>query len=105
MTTNNAFMAADSNDVITKQYIDENVVRTSGTQTLTADKWKLQQPDVNAVNRNFIEIENQTMKLFHVQDPSSGADAWAANKGYVDAQVGLYLPLDWWYTDRSVDSG
>ena len=33
------------------------------------------------------------MKLFHVQDPSSGSDAWAANKGYVDAQVGLYLPL------------
>ena len=50
-------------------------------------KWKLQQPDAGDTNRNFIEIENSSMKLFHVQDCTDGSDAWAANKGYVDTQI------------------
>ena len=85
--TSHAFMADDANDIITKQYIDEKVVKTSGTQSLDASKWKLQQPDSNGVNRNFIEIENENMKLFHVQDCTDGSNAWAANKGYVDSKV------------------
>ena len=56
----------------------------SGTQLLEKSKWKLQQPDAGNTNRNFIEIENSSMKLFHVQDCTNGSDAWAANKGYVD---------------------
>ena len=85
--TSHAFMASDANDVITKQYIDEKVVKTSGTQSLNSAKWKIQQPDSDGVNRNYIEIENKNMKLFHVQDCTDGADEWAANKGYVDSKV------------------
>ena len=85
--TSHAFMASDANDVITKQYIDEKVVKTSGTQSLDSAKWKIQQPDSDGVNRNYIEIENQNMKLFHVQDCTDGADEWGANKGYVDSKV------------------
>ena len=59
----------------------------SGTQILEKAKWKLQQPDAGNTGRNFIEIENSKMKLFHVQDPTDGSDAWAANKGYVDTKV------------------
>ena len=59
----------------------------SGTQVLDKAKWKLQQPDATDTGRNFIEIENSRMKLFHVQDCASGSEAWAANKGYVDTQI------------------
>ena len=99
--TSHAFMAGDANDVITKQYIDEKVVKTSGTQSLDSAKWKLQQPDSDGVNRNFIEIENQNMKLFHVQDCTDGADAWAANKGYVDSKVAA--SVDGLATEQYVD--
>ena len=99
--TSHAFMAGDANDVITKQYIDEKVVKTSGTQSLDSSKWKLQQPDSDGVNRNFIEIENQNMKLFHVQDCTDGADAWAANKGYVDSKVAA--SVDGLATEQYVD--
>jgi hypothetical protein len=81
---NNAFMAIDANDVITKNYIDEKVVGTTGIQTLDTSLWKLRQPDSDGVIRNFIEIEDENMKLFHVQDPTNGSNEWAANKGYVD---------------------
>ena len=99
--TSHAFMAGDANDVITKQYIDEKVVKTSGTQSLDSAKWKIQQPDSDGVNRNFIEIENQNMKLFHVQDCTDGADAWAANKGYVDSKVAA--SVDGLATEQYVD--
>ena len=99
--TGHAFMAGDANDVITKQYIDEKVVRTSGTQSLNSAKWKIQQPDSGGVNRNYIEIENQNMKLFHVQDCTDGADAWAANKGYVDSKVAT--SVDGLATEQYVD--
>ena len=32
--------------------------------------------------------------LYHVKDPSSGNDGWAANKGYVDTKLGNYVPID-----------
>jgi len=59
----------------------------NGTQVLDSAKWRLQQPDSGNTNRNFIEIENNNMKLFHVQDPTDGSAEWAANKGYVDERV------------------
>ena len=59
----------------------------NGTQILDSTKWRLQQPDSDSTNRNFIEIENNNMKLFHVQDPTDGSAEWAANKGYVDQRV------------------
>ena len=59
----------------------------NGTQILDAAKWRLQQPDSGNTNRNFIEIEDNNMKLFHVQDPTDGSAEWAANKGYVDLRV------------------
>ena len=92
---------ADANDIITKQYIDEKVVKTSGTQSLDASKWKIQQPDSDGVNRNYIEIENKNMKLFHVQDCTDGADEWGANKGYVDSKVAA--SVDGLATEQYVD--
>ena len=99
--TSHAFMASDANDIITKQYIDEKVVKTSGTQSLDASKWKIQQPDSDGVNRNYIEIENKNMKLFHVQDCTDGADEWGANKGYVDSKVAA--SVDGLATEQYVD--
>ena len=64
----------------------------SGTQILDKAKWKLQQPDAGDTGRNFIEIENSNMKLFHVQDCTAGSDSWAANKGYVDTQIAANVP-------------
>lgn len=67
----------------------------SGTQVLDKAKWKLQQPDAGNTARNFIEIENSKMKLFHIQDPTSGSDEWAATKGYVDAQIAANAGSDY----------
>ena len=67
----------------------------SGTQVLEKGRWKLQQPDAGDTNRNFIEIENSNMKLFHVQDPTDGTDAWAATKGYVDTQIAANAGTDY----------
>ena len=67
----------------------------SGTQILDKAKWKLQQPDAGNTGRNFIEIENSSMKLFHVQDCTAGSDEWAANKGYVDAQIAANKGTDY----------
>ena len=67
----------------------------SGTQILDKAKWKLQQPDAGNTGRNFIEIENSSMKLFHVQDCTDGSDEWAANKGYVDAQIAANAGSDY----------
>ena len=64
--------------------VNDNCIKNSGTQILDSSKWRVQQPDSNSVNRSFIEIEDRSMKLFNVQDPTDGADEWAANKGYVD---------------------
>ena len=67
----------------------------SGTQVLDKAKWKLQQPDATDTGRNFIEIENSKMKLFHVQDCTDGTEAWAANKGYVDTQIAANAGTDY----------
>ena len=75
----------------------------SGTQVLEKAQWKLQQPDAGNTNRNFIEIENSNMKLFHVQDCTDGSDAWAANKGYVDAQIAANKGTD--YTLPTASTG
>ena len=34
------------------------------------------------------------MNLYHVADPASGDDAWAATKGYVDTQIGAIPNVD-----------
>ena len=76
----------DAQDALLQEQIDDRV-KKSGIQVLDKTKWRLQQPDAGNTNRNFIEIDNSNMKLFHVQDPTDGSDAWAANKGYVDSKV------------------
>lgn len=77
-----SYVDQQDNDI--KDTIDNDCIKNSGTQVLSSSIWKLQQPDEDSVNRNYIEIENNNMKLFHVQDPTDGANEWAANKGYVD---------------------
>ncbi len=67
----------------------------SGTQILDKAQWKLQQKDAGDNTRNFIEIHNSNMKLFHVQDCTDGSDAWAANKGYVDTQIAANKGTDY----------
>ena len=92
--TNNAFVAVDTNDVLTKQYADEKLIYNQGTQTLNPAKWKLQQLDSNNTNRIFVEIEDQNMKLYNVQDPTNGETGWAATKGYVDTQIASISSID-----------
>ena len=95
------FASIDLGPYSTTDYVDQlfnsidlsPYLQKSGTQLLSSSKWKLQQPDAGGTNRNFIEIENSSMKLFHIADPTDGDDAWAANKKYVNDVAAEYLPL------------
>ena len=104
---NNGFAVGDVEEVYiypqneetaSKEYVDalnELNVKKTGSQMLDKAQWKLQQKDSGDSTRNFIEIHNSSMKLFHVQDCTDGADAWAANKGYVDTQIAANKGTDY----------
>ena len=104
---NNGFVVGDVEEVYiypqneetaSKEYVDalhELNVKKAGSQLLDKAQWKLQQKDAGNTTRNFIEIHNSNMKLFHVQDCTDGTDAWAANKGYVDTQIAANAGSDY----------
>ena len=87
-------------NLVTNGWVTSNFVGLNSTQTLNTNKWIVQQKDSGNTTRNFIEIHNNNMKLFHVQDPTDGNDAWAANKGYVDTKTAGLATED--YVDTEV---
>ena len=62
--------------------LDGRYIQNSGENNVTTP-WRIKSP-----NKSFISITTNEMKLYHVADPTGQDDAWAANKGYVDTEVG-----------------
>lgn len=69
----------------TKSYVDDvadTKVDLTGENEITT-AWR-----IKTAAKSFISITTNEMKLYHVADPTSHDDHWAANKGYVDTEVG-----------------
>ena len=69
----------------TKSYVDDvadTKVDLTGENIITT-AWR-----IKTAAKSFISITTNEMKLYHIADPTGHEDTWAANKGYVDTEVG-----------------
>ena len=78
----------DDSMATNKKYVDEqaaNLISKTGAQELTTGTWRIQQTSETKGISNYIVVQDDLLKLYHVQDPTSSEHA--ANKKYVDDKV------------------
>ena len=75
----------DPSAYATVDYVD-NVADTK--VNLTGDNEVTTAWRIKTQNKSFISVTANEMKLYHIADPTGQDNGWAANKGYVDTEVG-----------------
>ena len=69
--------------------VDGEYLTKNGAQQLYETTWRVRQPKQDGDLRSFVTIYDGSMNLYHVADPTTGDDGWAATKGYADKHLKL----------------
>ena len=64
----------------------DDFMSLTGTQLVSPGNWRIQQTTTTRGLFSYVSIDNEQLKLYHLQEPTS--DHHAASKGYVDATAG-----------------